>query len=88
MAMEIIEIVQFIIVVIHASLLWFDRKSTRFSIASVLLSLNVIVLALASYTLFVFESNDVLQMTIFTLELIMLPVSWRSLKIAEWLEEN
>lgn len=80
MAIEIIEIVQFIIVVIHALLLWFNRKSTKFYIASVLLSLNVIVLALASYTLFVFESNDVLQMTIFTLELIMLPVSWRNLK--------
>ena len=88
MAMEIIEIVQFIIVVINALLLWFKRKSTKFSIASVLLALNVIVLALASYTLFVFESNDVLQMTIFTLELIMLPVSWRNLKITEWLERN
>lgn len=56
--------------------------------AVVWLSLNVIVLALTSYTLFIYDSHDVLQMIIFVLELIMLPVSWRSMKIAEWLERN
>lgn len=88
MALTIIETIQLAFIMIQALALWFIRRSTKSSTAVVWLSLNVIVLALTSYIIFVYGSNDVLQMIFFVLELIMLPVSWRSLKIAEWLERN
>lgn len=88
MALTIIETIQLVFIMIQALALWFIRRSRKSSTAVVWLSLNVIVLALTSYIIFVYGSNDALQMIFFVLELIMLPVSWGSLKIAEWLEEN
>lgn len=86
MELATLNTIQAIIVIIQALYLWFHRKSTKSSTAVIELSLNVSALALTTYIIFIYDDHEVLQLLIFVLQFIMLPINWRDLKLTEDLE--